>query len=213
MGENEQSGMLRSVVVIGIIAMIATVIIVAVVGLKSTMTKNTDTAVGTVVTVKSPYYGNDISFTQYTSGQNAWLGPRYRLPYIGDLPSNNWRDIMIKVTPVKTDISLTVDINNYLTQDGDGSNNDNDDISKRIVEIRNSATNELLSRNQGAELKAGTTYDISIRYFNNKKQVIYDAKNQDFRTALAMTASDGKSPISVTVTSIEAATYDDAYAN
>jgi len=181
-----------------------------VVGLKSNMSKNTDKAVGTVVTTKSPYYGKDISFTNYTPTQNAWLGPRYRLPYIGDIPANNWRDIMIKLTPKTTDVSATIDINNYLTQDSVG-NNDNDDASKRTFEIRNVATNEIISKDTGGELKAGTTYSISIRYFNNTSHVIYDSKHEDRRTAIVITASDGHSPVSVTINSVEAATYNDKY--
>jgi len=213
MGENEQGGMLRIVVIMGIIAMLTLIIILSVVGLKNNMTKNTNNAVGTVVTTKSPYYGKDISFTSYTPDKNAWNGPRYRLPYIGDIPANNWRDIMIKLTPKTTDVSATIDINNYLTQYSDGNNNDNDDISKRTFEIRNVATNEIISKNAGAELKAGTTYSISIRYFNNTSHVLYDSKSEDVRTAIAITASNGHSPISVTIDSIEAATYDDTYAH
>lgn len=213
MGENEQGGMLRIVVIMGIIAMLTLIIILSVVGLKNNMTKNTNNAVGTVVTTKSPYYGKDISFTSYTPDKNAWNGPRYRLPYIGDIPANNWRDIMIKLTPKTTDVSATIDINNYLTQYSDGNNNDNDDISKRTFEIRNAAINEIISKNAGAELKAGTTYSISIRYFNNTSHVLYDSKSEDVRTAIAITASDGHSPISVTIDSIEAATYDDTYAH
>lgn len=211
MGENEQGGMLRTVVVIGIIAMLTLIMILSFFGLKSNMTKNTNSAVGTVVTTKLPYYGKDIAFTNYTPSQNAWLGPRYRLPYIGNIPANNWRDIMIKLTPKTTDVSATIDINDYLTQYTDGNNNDNDDISKRTFEIRNTATNEIISKNDGAELKAGTTYSISIRYFNNTNHVLYDSKSDDTRTAIAITALDGHSPISVTINSIEAATYDDTY--
>lgn len=55
MGENEQGGMLRTVVVIGIIAMVALIITLGVVGLKSNMSKNTDKAVGTVVKTTIPY--------------------------------------------------------------------------------------------------------------------------------------------------------------
>lgn len=40
MGENEQGGMLRTVVVVGIIAMVALVVTLGVVGLKSNMSKN-----------------------------------------------------------------------------------------------------------------------------------------------------------------------------
>ena len=45
MGENEQGGMLRTVVVVGIIAMVALIITLGVVGLKSNMTKNTKDAI------------------------------------------------------------------------------------------------------------------------------------------------------------------------
>lgn len=49
MGENEQGGMLQTVVVVGIIALIAIVITVGVVGLKVSMNKNTDNAVSAIV--------------------------------------------------------------------------------------------------------------------------------------------------------------------
>ena len=68
MGEKEQSGMLRTVVVIGIIAMVALIVIVAVVGLKDNMTKNQTNALQTVskgVTQK------DIDFTM--TGTNGKL--------------------------------------------------------------------------------------------------------------------------------------------
>ena len=45
MGENEQGGMLRTVVVIGIIAMVALIITLGVVGLKDNMKKNIDEAI------------------------------------------------------------------------------------------------------------------------------------------------------------------------
>jgi len=60
MGENEQGGMLRTVVVIGIVAMVALIITLGVVGLKDNMTKNQTNALQTVskgVTQK------DIDFT------------------------------------------------------------------------------------------------------------------------------------------------------
>ena len=47
MGENEQGGMLRTVVVVGLVAMVALIITLGVVGLKNNMTKNTDNAVAT----------------------------------------------------------------------------------------------------------------------------------------------------------------------
>ena len=214
MGENEQGGMLRIVVVVGLVAMVALIITLGVVGLKNNMSKNTDRAVGTIVTTKSPYYGKDISFTNYTPAKYAWIGPRYRLPYIGDIPVNNWRDIMLKLTVKTTDVYATIDVNNYLKPYGYGDNdNDNDDSSKRTFEVRNVATNELISKNDTAKLKAGATYSISIRYFNNTSHAIYDSKDENARTAIPMTAVDSHSPISVTIDSIEAATYDDTYAH
>ena len=68
MGENEQGGMLRTVVVIGIIAMVALIITLGVVGLKDNMLKNQTNALQTVskgVTQK------DIDFTM--TGTNGKL--------------------------------------------------------------------------------------------------------------------------------------------
>ena len=44
MGENEQGGMLRTVVVVGLVALITAVITMGVVGMKASMNKNSDTA-------------------------------------------------------------------------------------------------------------------------------------------------------------------------
>ena len=49
MGENEQGGMLRTVVVVGLVALIAAVITMGVVGMKASMIKNTDRAVSAIV--------------------------------------------------------------------------------------------------------------------------------------------------------------------
>lgn len=208
MGENEQGGMLRTVVVVGLVALIAAVIMIGVVGLKASMNKNTDTAVGTVVTTKAPYYSKNINFKDYTPSDSAWFGPRYRLPYIGDVPPNNWRDIEIQLTVHDNDVFIIGDVNNYLAH---GGTNDNDDSSKRFFEIRNAATNEVVVKNATGKAKAGSTYIVTLRYFNNTDQVLYDAKNPELRTALSMTAADGHSPISVTVDRVEAATYDNKY--
>ena len=50
MGENEQGGMLRVVVVVGLVAIIAAVVIFAVLKLKDNMNKTVDTSAGTVNT-------------------------------------------------------------------------------------------------------------------------------------------------------------------
>lgn len=208
MGENEQGGMLRTVTVVGLVALIAAVVMMGVVGLKASMNKNTDTAVGALVTTKKPYYSKDINFKDYTPQKWAWDGPRYRLPYIGDVPPNNWRDIMIKLTVHDNDVMMVYDVNNYVA----GSwSNDNDDTSKRFFEIRNAATNEVVVKNATGKLNAGSSYIVSIRYFNNRAEALRDSNDAESRTALCLTAADDHSPISVTVDSVEAATYDNKY--
>lgn len=73
MGENEQGGMLRTVVVIGLVAMIAAVVIFAVVGLKNNMVNNQTTALQTVskgVTQKDIDFkltGDNGQLTSFTS--------------------------------------------------------------------------------------------------------------------------------------------------
>ena len=57
MGENEQGGMLRTVVVAGLVALIAAVIIGGVVGMKASMTKNTAAAVELTT---NPDYGKNL---------------------------------------------------------------------------------------------------------------------------------------------------------
>lgn len=208
MGESEQGGMLRTVVVVGLVALIAIIITLGVVGLKASMTKNTDNAVGTIVTTKKPYYSKDINFEDYTPSEYAWNGPRYRLPYIGDVPPNNWRDIIIKLTVHDNDVFIIYDVNNYIPHSG---TNDNDDASKRFFEIRNAATNEVVVKNATGKIKAGSSYIVTLRYFNNKNEVLRDSKDSESRTALNMTATDSHSPISVKVDTVEAATYDDKY--
>ena len=77
MGENEQGGMLRNVVVIGIIAMIALIITLGVVGLKSNMSKNTDIAVGTASMNRTgdSEFMNPISATGPSTNGNSWYQP------------------------------------------------------------------------------------------------------------------------------------------
>lgn len=60
MGENEQGGMLRTVVVVGLVALISAVVIFGITGLKASMTKNTATAVYNVDKTPKPYpFEND----------------------------------------------------------------------------------------------------------------------------------------------------------
>lgn len=53
MGENEQGGMLRTVVVVGLVALIAAVITMGVVGMKASMLKNTDNGIPPTIAVNA----------------------------------------------------------------------------------------------------------------------------------------------------------------
>lgn len=77
MGENEQGGMLRTVVVVGIVAIIAAVVIFAVTGLKNNMTKNTNVAVGTASMNRTgdSEFMNPISTTGTSTNGNSWYQP------------------------------------------------------------------------------------------------------------------------------------------
>lgn len=63
MGENEQGGMLRTVVVVGIVAMVALIVTLGVVGLKNNMTKNTDRAVSAVAKNGQQVSGRNLYIT------------------------------------------------------------------------------------------------------------------------------------------------------
>lgn len=69
MGENEQGGMLRTVVVVGLVALIAVVVMMGVVGMKASMTKNTDSAVS-AITKNTPQVGGR-NLVLNSSGMNA----------------------------------------------------------------------------------------------------------------------------------------------
>lgn len=75
MGENEQGGMLRTVVVVGIVALIAAVIIFAVTGLKNATSKTREDTVNKVENLS--FYGRNLllgskNFST-TSGTNPWV--------------------------------------------------------------------------------------------------------------------------------------------
>ena len=107
MGENEQGGMLRTVVVIGIIAMVALIITLGVVGLKNNMTINQTNALQTVskgVTQK------DIDFKLV--GDNGQLTS---LTSKTDLVNNAYLTKVVSGNNTKADT-------NYLTRPYDATN-------------------------------------------------------------------------------------------
>lgn len=83
MGENEQGGMLRTVVVIGIIAMVALIITLGVVGLKDNMNKNTDIAVGTssMNRVGDSEFVNPVLVNGSSINSDSWYQPTANFNY------------------------------------------------------------------------------------------------------------------------------------
>lgn len=229
MGEKEQSGMLRSVVVIGIIAMIATVIIVAVVGLKSTMSKNTDTAVGTVVKTQLPYElaNPNISYEEYTPGANSWGDNVFLFPEVGDIPTNNWRDVKMVASSNKK-LTISIDISNEFKTDK-YVGNDNDDVSKRSIDIYLASDQSLVKHMSGAALAtssnvkftmaANTKYIFRVKYFNNSGKTFVESTDafpggyRGWQFTNVYTSSTNGEAYKFDVESFEAATYDAKYAD
>lgn len=82
MGENEQGGMLRTVVVVGLVALIAAVVIFVVTGLKNTTSNTREDTVNKVENL--PFYGRNLllgskNFST-TLGTNPWLD--YYSPFV-----------------------------------------------------------------------------------------------------------------------------------
>lgn len=219
MGENEQGGMLRTVVVIGLVALIAAVVIFAITGLKGNMRKNTDSAVGTIVTTKKPYsvQNANVTYEKYNPDPSMFSGygahPWY-LPIIGDVPTGSWREVGITLRPSKN-IWVNFDVN---TNKKDvESVHDYDDISKRDLKIykdgnlvAHATGNDLIKQ---INLSADTTYVMVIKYYNNSGFTFVD---QHYKyewanlCALHSGTSDG-SGYNLNITSVEAAAYDDKY--
>ncbi len=213
MGENEQGGMLRTVVVVGIIAMVALIITLGVVGLKNNMTKNTATAVYNVQKAPKPYSfpnDGDIQFDKYST--TYWNGSYYNSPVSENIKPGYWREIHATITP-ETDATMQVDINAYdLDNPNPQSGNDADDTSQREIKISEngkSVQNIGWGRNS-ATLKAGHTYQLLVKYHNNSPRTIYDDDSKtgtgSHPTRFYIDTPDGSAG-KVKVTDLEAATY------
>ena len=220
MGENEQGGMLRTVVVVGLVALIAVAITMGVVGLKASMNKNTDRAVGAVVTTKVPYsvQNPDVTYEKYTPDNAAnwgWGHARSFFPVVGDIPNNSWREDRLVVNASER-IYAHVDIDDnpeVLTK-----TNDNDDYSKRLLEVYDENGNKVSSNNPGDKvyLDKDKDYTLIVKYFNNSGQTFIERDefaHDAWRMSILFTGTDDGSPYRLKIKSFEAATYDDKYAH
>ena len=227
MGDKEQGGMLRTVVVIGIIAMVALIITLGVVGLKNNMSKNTDSAVGTVVKTQLPYElaNPNISYEEYTPGANSWGDNVFLFPEVGDIPTNNWRDVKMVASSNKK-LTISIDINNEFKTDK-YVGNDNDDASKRSLDIYLASDQSLVKHMSGAALAtssnvkftmaANTKYIFRVKYFNNSGKTFVESTEafpggyRGWQFTNVYTRSDNGAAYKFDVESFEAATYDDKY--
>jgi len=227
MGENEQGGMLRTVIVIGIIAMVALIITLGVVGLKNNMSKNTDSAVGTVVKTQLPYElaNPNISYQEYTPAANSWGDNVFLFPVVGDIPTNNWRDVKM-VASTNKQLTIAIDINNEFKTDK-YVGNDNDDVTKRSIDIYLAEDGSLIKHMSGAALAtssnvkftmaANTEYIFRIKYFNNSGKTFIESSDarlggyRGWQFTNIYTSSTNGEAYKFNVESLEAATYDDKY--
>lgn len=213
MGENEEGGMLRNVVVIGLVAMVALIITLGVVGLKGNMTKNTATAVYTVQKAPKPYpfvNNGNIQFDKYSV--TYWNGGAYDIPVNENIKPGYWRELHATIAP-ETDATVQVDINAYdLDNPVPQSGNDADEVGAREIKMYENGT---LIQNMGwggtkVNLKAGHTYQLLVKYHNNFPRTIYDddskGGNVSNPTRFIIGTPDGSAG-KVKVTDLEAATY------
>lgn len=206
MGENEQGGMLRTVIVVGLIALIAVVATALVIGLKSDMKSKTETTSDVVATASH----KDL-FADFTPANISWQGSMFRIPVIGEIPPNNWREVHLKITPLNSDLKANTDVNVYLTPTGkDEPGNDWDDKSQREIVYRNAKSNEVVSNSNVATLKEGVTYSILIKYVNHSKKTFYDPSDDWLRSSIRLEKVSGTGSASIRVDEIKAATYPDS---
>lgn len=229
MGENEQGGMLRTVVVVGLVALIAAVIIGGVVGLKASMNKNTDRAVGAVVTTPIPFGKPDkeVSYNVYgVSDQvDSFFGNHSDVfPQIGSIPNNSWREVHINIRSDKK-IWFKIDVNNSgskLIKAGAGSaavggiQNDND--VNRTMKLYKEGVSNPVATGYGSlanptYIEANTDYTIVVKYLNKSGFIFVEPDNGDkmYYYPVLYTGNDDKSQYKLTIKSFEAATYDDKY--
>lgn len=229
MGENEQGGMLRTVVVVGLVAMVALIITLGVVGLKNNMTKNTDTAVGTVVKTQLPYElaNPNISYEEYTPGANSWGDNVFLFPEVGDIPTNNWRDVKMVASSNKQ-LTISIDISDEFKTDK-FVGNDNDDVTKRSIDIYLAEDGSLIKHMSGAALAtssnvkftmaANTKYIFRVKYFNNSGKTFVESTEafaggyRGWQFTNVYTSSDNGEAYKFDVESFEATTYDAKYAD
>ena len=187
MGENEQGGMLRTVVVIGLVALIAAVAIFVTIGMKGKASSNRDAALYAIEKVPKPFdniNGGNVSTSAYTFNgikDGQWNGVFFPIQINDKIPPGYWREISIGIKPAQ-DSTVQVDVNNY---DLDNPNwvrhNDNDNWGERDFKLYENGT---MVGNLGwgvrpVQMKAGHSYKLKLKYHNTSKYTLYDTMNKE----------------------------------
>lgn len=215
MGEKEQGGMLRNVVILGLIALISAVVIGVVVGLNHKMNvlgTNTVNAVDRTGKAYNTGLEETKHFDKYDD-ISGWGGKWLNLPRVGEIAPKQWREYRfdLKVS-VKTPISF--DINAYPLNQYAGTNNDWDDVSKRSIVATNTSTGQSFDilkaggNMQRFEAEPNVVYHFDVKYYNDKSYTLSDV-DAGGRSSSALSVATQGQAFQIQVTNLEAATYSD----
>lgn len=233
MGEREQGGMLRTVIVLGLIAIISFAVIAGILVLKSTSSENTDKGVG-VITAKT--------FKQYHFDRDGWVYPAYDpvwndkdnatwgakyawFPTIADVPAHSWREVHFTISATE-DIYARVDINaSFETMDTAHGDNNKDAISDRWLAVYDMSGKQLLATNSLATpsaentmwMKKNTSYLFVVKWHNTADEPLVERAEATnalivYRNSKLLTGTADGRGYSLKVKSFEANTYPDRYA-
>lgn len=231
MGEKEQSGMLRTVIVLGLIALIASVILGVTLLLNHKMNVlGTNTVNAVDRTGKEYNTGLEITKNFKTYDMGAWGGGHFvRMPEVGNIPPNHWREYRFDV---KSSVAMPVkvDINGYL-DDGKTDHSlsdhgtqvhhtDQDDLAKRSIVATNMETKKVYNYEDTGKaivpdwsMTPDVWYHFDVKMYNSSKLPLLDnwpkETSIDTHSAIVFFTNNTLTPHDVTVRNFEAATYAD----
>ena len=188
MGENEQGGMLRVVVVLGLIALIAGVIVggvafadqkmnAAIMKPMNALSKASATNVFDAYKEKIVMQPDLKVTTPYDNIDPVYVGRAWYVIPGGVLQPGDWDEVRFDVTP-NNDANVYTDINTYKATELESD--DQDSLADREMTI--SEGDHLIADKHGfnavieqTSLKAGHTYTIDIKWHNGTSDVLYEA--------------------------------------
>lgn len=227
MGENEQGGMLRNVVVLGLIALIAAVVTALVIGLNHKLSVsgyNTSNNIDKQVKEYHIKNNGEIDFRQLGDSGGTWnSGFLYYLPDTGDLKPKHWSELRYKVKTPVSGITMSVDINWYdkdfaaddeTVEWSSGSMNDRDARDKRFIGvydengelIKNLDTTQASSRS--ITLEPNKLYQVVVKSYNNTDHTLYSKADLKHNTNVRLGGPDAAQH-HIKMTDFEVAQYTD----